>query len=472
LIEALHQLSSLAMRAKPGASEVSEACHVIRQALNASDAYVVRSGDPSFVRIGCDCPPNEYEIKQKGYFLIWREAIAHPEFAAGLFDVVDRIVSPGTPIAPGHPCTHLATLLPGDESNSELLVVRGPWPQGLSREAVRFVDVARPLVAHLVNNALDGERDRRQRVQLEAMADIARAFSEARGTENVLEALATALAKASGFDWVTMSVYDEECRRTVERAINVARHSATETAGVWRDGRSIQQVTSDAGGSELFGVQLARIGPILLPDVFDTSQDSDARLASFVPVLPGLRKYWERAHILSVGMFPILFQERVIGEISFSSSTPRTFDRDEVDFLRALVVQAATTIKGLRLFGELERSRLELQRSEERFRSLVQHASDLVTVIQADTTVTYQSPAIEQVLGRQPEQIISRRLIELVHADDRVAVARALEKLMVEPAGTVAGEGRFLHRNGQWRHLEFVGSDQRENPAIEGLAGC
>jgi predicted signal transduction protein with EAL and GGDEF domain len=34
---------------------------------------------------------------------------------------------------------------------------------------------------------------------------------------------------------------------------------------------------------------------------------------------------------------------------------------------------------------------------------------------------------------------------------------------------TVTGEGRVRHRNGDWRHLEFTGTDQRENPAINGL---
>ena len=42
----------------------------------------------------------------------------------------------------------------------------------------------------------------------------------------------------------------------------------------------------------------------------------------------------------------------------------------------------------------------------ERFRALVQHASDVVTVFGADGRVQYQSPSVERVLGYQPEHFV------------------------------------------------------------------
>lgn len=44
----------------------------------------------------------------------------------------------------------------------------------------------------------------------------------------------------------------------------------------------------------------------------------------------------------------------------------------------------------------------ELRASEERFRALVQHSSDLITIIEADGTIRYQSPSIQQILGFSP----------------------------------------------------------------------
>jgi PAS domain-containing protein len=49
-----------------------------------------------------------------------------------------------------------------------------------------------------------------------------------------------------------------------------------------------------------------------------------------------------------------------------------------------------------------------LRYSEKRFRSLVQYASDIVTVLDADGTVRYQSPSIERILGYEQEEWLVR----------------------------------------------------------------
>ncbi len=118
-----------------------------------------------------------------------------------------------------------------------------------------------------------------------------------------------------------------------------------------------------------------------------------------------------------------------------------------------------------------QRTRAEaaLRQSEERFRSLVQNASDLITVIDPDTTVRYQSPAIEHVLGFESGATLGAKLADVVHPDDTNRFLASLGDLMTKPAGTITGDGRVRDSQGEWRHLEFTGSDQRRNPAIGGL---
>lgn len=111
----------------------------------------------------------------------------------------------------------------------------------------------------------------------------------------------------------------------------------------------------------------------------------------------------------------------------------------------------------------------ERWRSEERFRSLVQNASDLITVISPDTTVLYQSPAVRRVLSYDPEHLVGAKLVDFLHPDDRAQFVATLGDLMMKPGGTITGEGRVCDSDGTWHHLEYMGSDQRANPAIGGL---
>jgi PAS domain S-box-containing protein len=66
----------------------------------------------------------------------------------------------------------------------------------------------------------------------------------------------------------------------------------------------------------------------------------------------------------------------------------------------------------------LETRTEELRTSEQRFRALVEHAADLITVIAANGVITYQSPSITRVLGYDPAEVIGRSCMEFSHPDD------------------------------------------------------
>jgi hypothetical protein len=181
-------------------------------------------------------------------------------------------------------------------------------------------------LAHLAGNVLDAERRARQREQLESLANVSNAFNQAQETEHVLSALATALAKASGFDWVVIETYDETGEVMLERTLNVARYSATDTAASWRNDKVVPTGT----GQLQFGAALARAGkPFLMPDVHDEQAWERRQQANPVDPVP-LRKFYERAHHPpSSGRLPA-----EDGGISFV--TPHAFEAAEVEFLTAL----------------------------------------------------------------------------------------------------------------------------------------
>jgi diguanylate cyclase (GGDEF)-like protein/PAS domain S-box-containing protein len=81
--------------------------------------------------------------------------------------------------------------------------------------------------------------------------------------------------------------------------------------------------------------------------------------------------------------------------------------------LRALAALVALALERAVLTEEVHR-----RRGEARFGSLVRHASDLITVIGPDGTITYQSPSIERLLGYDPEDMAGRRFDDLLHASD------------------------------------------------------
>jgi diguanylate cyclase (GGDEF)-like protein/PAS domain S-box-containing protein len=104
----------------------------------------------------------------------------------------------------------------------------------------------------------------------------------------------------------------------------------------------------------------------------------------------------------------------------------------------------------------LERCRLalELRRNEKRFRSLVQHAPDAITVHDEEGVITYASPAMGRILGVHEDSLLDKPLQHLVHPDDMVEVANALQRLAAEPHGTMLLERRLRRPDGGWRWIE------------------
>ncbi|MDQ3679053.1 MAG: EAL domain-containing protein [Actinomycetota bacterium] len=114
---------------------------------------------------------------------------------------------------------------------------------------------------------------------------------------------------------------------------------------------------------------------------------------------------------------------------------------------------------------ERKEAQLRTEESEARFRSLLQHASDVVIVLGDDLTITYVSPSVAPVLAHAPERLMATPWLDLVHEDDAVRV-RALTGETIAQHDV---ELRVRHGDGSWRILDLTVSDLRQDAAVGGI---
>jgi two-component system cell cycle sensor histidine kinase/response regulator CckA len=110
-----------------------------------------------------------------------------------------------------------------------------------------------------------------------------------------------------------------------------------------------------------------------------------------------------------------------------------------------------------------------LRSREAHFRSLIENAQDIITVLEGDGTVRFASPAAERVLGYTRAELEGVELPDLVHPDDTRLVAAALEEAVMNPATPRWVELRVRHRGGEWRILEIVGTSLLHDPGVMGI---
>jgi diguanylate cyclase (GGDEF)-like protein/PAS domain S-box-containing protein len=138
-----------------------------------------------------------------------------------------------------------------------------------------------------------------------------------------------------------------------------------------------------------------------------------------------------------------------------------------------LVRQQERSVERERLLSE-EKARLtaEIQRrsSEARFASLVQHASDLITVVGEDATIAYQSPSSERVLGYPPEELLGTRFDRLVAPED----AGRLLRLLGDGSAYARREGEVIectlrHHDGSLRQFEILHTNLLTDEHVQGI---
>jgi PAS domain S-box-containing protein/diguanylate cyclase (GGDEF)-like protein len=118
---------------------------------------------------------------------------------------------------------------------------------------------------------------------------------------------------------------------------------------------------------------------------------------------------------------------------------------------------------------ELEAAQAKVRASEQRFRALVQHASDLIGVLDARGVIRYISPSLRSITGRTPAEVIGRHVTDFAHPDDVEELAAYLHLLLRTPGERVDITYRVLHEDGGVRYLEAVTTNLLQLPEVRGM---
>jgi len=109
-----------------------------------------------------------------------------------------------------------------------------------------------------------------------------------------------------------------------------------------------------------------------------------------------------------------------------------------------------------------------LRRSNDRFRALVHNASDVITVVDGDFRISYQSPSVTGVLERLPEELVGTDFLDLVDEADRDLARARLNESVARPGRPVHAELGL--RSGQISQLhEVTICSLLDDPAVEGV---
>ena len=160
--------------------------------------------------------------------------------------------------------------------------------------------------------------------------------------------------------------------------------------------------------------------------------------------------------------FPLSVGNKVVGVLEFFSEEQLEPDEDLLEIMTHVGTQLGRAI-------ERQRSHEALRGREEYFRRLIENALDLITILNADGTIRYQSPSTRQVLGYEADEFLGKPVSDFIHPNEADAFTQALDNARQQQGNTPLWTFRFRHKDGSWRVLEGSGNNLLDDPVVAGI---
>jgi diguanylate cyclase (GGDEF)-like protein/PAS domain S-box-containing protein len=109
------------------------------------------------------------------------------------------------------------------------------------------------------------------------------------------------------------------------------------------------------------------------------------------------------------------------------------------------------------------------RQNEARFRSLVQHSSDVIIVTKQNGVMRFVSPSATRVLGYDPSELMGQQLTNVLHPDDRDRAAIFFGEAARAPGVTGPAEWRFRQPDGSWLHAEILATNLLGDSTVRGI---
>src|SRR5215471_5412525 len=124
---------------------------------------------------------------------------------------------------------------------------------------------------------------------------------------------------------------------------------------------------------------------------------------------------------------------------------------------------------GLLFLFHMDDSTANLEQTEQQLRPLIENATDIITVLNADGTRRYVSPSIERLLGYTPEELIGKNVFELVHPDDAADLRRLFTAGVMHPGIVITKQFRIKTKHGTWRIHEATAHNLLNDATVRGI---
>ena len=187
------------------------------------------------------------------------------------------------------------------------------------------------------------------------------------------------------------------------------------------------------------------------------------------PEMENWRPISVQEHIQSTMVLPISESGEIVATLNLYSEQLNYFDNEVIEILEKIVDDISFALD---LFVKVEKfAETEdlLEKSEMKFRSLIENSTDVMLLTTVEGKPIYGSPAITRYLGYTMEDAGRILVFDVVHPDELEEYKEKRKQIVAAPGKSIFMQHRLRHKNGGWLWCEGLITNMLEVPGVNAI---
>lgn len=210
---------------------------------------------------------------------------------------------------------------------------------------------------------------------------------------------------------------------------------------------------------------------LIVPLISDEKLQGIIELASLQEDIPELTIVFvkELAEIIAQTVFNLKVNARTEKLLKEARIMTEELKENEEELRQNAEEMRATQEELQKTNKSLETQIKEVENAQKRLHSLLENASEVISIYDANGIVKYESPSVKHILGYSPEEVIGKSAFDTVHQGDDSPMRKAFVQLLKEADSPITFEFQYKRGDEEILWLESTGRNFLDNPAIEGI---
>ena len=117
----------------------------------------------------------------------------------------------------------------------------------------------------------------------------------------------------------------------------------------------------------------------------------------------------------------------------------------------------------------LETQIKEVENAQKRLHSLLENASEVISIYDSEIKLKYQSPSVTKILGYTPEEMMGGKDMDRLTAKGEAAMKEMFEQLLEDQHTPQTIQYTYIKKDGKKIHIETTGRNLLNDSAINGI---